>query len=57
VGKSYLLKQTISYLIREKNINLNNIFYLHFEDDRLINASVSDLRDIWEEYKTNYYKS
>ena len=57
VGKSYLLKQTISYLISKKNISQNNIFYIHLEDERLINTSVFDLREIWEEYRTNYYKS
>lgn len=57
VWKSYLLKQTIKYLINEKNIDLNNIFYLHLEDERLLNIWVEELRNIWEEYKENYYKN
>ncbi|MDD4151260.1 MAG: ATP-binding protein [Candidatus Gracilibacteria bacterium] len=57
VGKSYILKQTIDHLIKEKNININNIFYIHLEDERLNNISINQLREIWEEYKSYYYKS
>lgn len=57
VWKSYILKQTIKYLINEKNISLNNIFYLHLEDDRILNIWIEELREIWEEYKVNYCKS
>lgn len=57
VWKSYLLKQTIKYLINEKKVNLDNIFYLHLEDDRLVNIWLEELREIWEEYKINFYKT
>lgn len=57
VWKSYILKQTIDHLIKEKNININNIFYIHLEDERLNNISINQLREIWEEYKSYYYKS
>lgn len=56
VGKSYILKQTIKYLLEEKKVDISNIFYIHFEDERLLNIEVNILREIWEEYRNNYYK-
>jgi len=56
VGKSYILKQIISHLIKQ-NTHLNNIFYLHLEDERLLNIEIKDLRDIFEYFLKSYYKT
>jgi len=51
-GKSYLLKMFSRYLLAHK-IPKENIFYLNFENDLLINIkSVDNLRTIWELYLT-----
>lgn len=57
VGKSYILKQTINFLLKEQKIDLSNIFYIHFEDERLLSFTISELRQVWEYYLENYYKS
>lgn len=56
VGKSYILKQIIKDLL-DTGVNLNNIFYIHLEDERLLNIDVNTLREIFEYYKTNFYKN
>ena len=56
VWKSYILKQIIKDLL-DTGVNLNNIFYIHLEDERLLNIDVNTLREIFEYYKTNFYKN
>lgn len=49
-GKSYLLKMLSQSLIK-KGIPTNNIFYLNFENDLLVEIkTVKELRVIWELY-------
>ena len=56
VWKSYILKQIIANLIENKN-SLNNIFYIHLEDERLINLELNELREIFNFFIKNYYKT
>lgn len=50
-GKSYLLKMLAQDLMLNNNIPIQNVFYLNFENDLLINIkTVSDLRKLWEMY-------
>ncbi len=55
VWKSYILRQIIANLI-ENNISLNNIFYIHLEDERLEKIELNDLREIWDSFLIKYYK-
>lgn len=49
------MKQIINYL-KWKWVKENNIFYIHLEDERLINFDITDLRESWEYYINNCYK-
>ncbi len=52
VGKSYLLRQIINYLLVEKNVNPKNIFYVNKEYtafDKVKNAR--DLEDLFQIYE------
>ena len=55
-GKSYLLKMFSRHLIGQ-NVPIENIFYLNFENDLLIDVkTVEDLRKVWELYLTKIAK-
>lgn len=56
VGKSYILKQLIQELLKEWDVSLSSIFYLHLEDDRIFNIGLDELREIWESYYEHYYQ-
>jgi uncharacterized protein len=49
-GKTYLLYQTIQGLL-EKGTDIEEIFYINFEDNRLDGITSSDLSKIVELYK------
>lgn len=55
-GKSYLLKMFSRHL-QDQNVPVENIFYLNFENDLLIDIkTVEDLRKVWELYLTKIAK-
>jgi uncharacterized protein len=57
IWKSYILKQYIDSLLK-KSVLLNDIFYLHLEDDRLPNDfNLNDLRKLFNYYIANYKKN
>lgn len=49
-GKTYFLLQEIRQLIAEKNISLERILYLNFEDDRILPANKNDLARLLETF-------
>ncbi len=51
VGKTYLLFQVIHRLLRAKNLKLENIFYVNFEDNRLEGMGSKELSRIVELYR------
>lgn len=53
VWKSYILRQIIAELL-DRKVRLNNILYIHLEDERLVGFSVNDLRDIFEFWKNSF---
>jgi len=50
VGKTYLLYQTIWELL-EMGLNIENIFYINFEDNRLEGITSKELSRIVELYR------
>lgn len=48
-GKTYLCFQTIFQLL-EKKISKENILYINFEDEKLLNANANDLDNLFEKY-------
>ena len=55
-GKTYLLYQTIGKLLRH-GLNIEEIFYINFEDNRLDGITSNDLSEIVELYKKYNPKS
>ncbi len=53
VGKTFLCLQKIQELIRD-GISKENVLYINFEDDRLINANSDDLEKLFESYLENF---
>ena len=52
VGKSYLLRQIISIILKEKQVDKNKILYLNFEDEDL--AFIKD-KNILKQVIDNYF--
>lgn len=48
-GKTYICFQTINQLL-EKKVSKENILYINFEDEKLLNANADDLNNLLEKY-------
>jgi predicted AAA+ superfamily ATPase len=49
VGKTTLIKQLVHYLLHEKNIKANHIFYISLDDYLLRNESIIDIIDYFRQ--------
>ena len=53
--KSYIFRYLINYLLKQKNVNKNNILFINLEDDRLYSdRNVKILREIYEVYYNSF---
>jgi len=53
-GKSYLLFQHIQHLIKTRQVTIEDILYINFEDERISSIKAEDLNLFLESYKEMY---